>query len=155
MREGRNHPQIKPQGEKKIALQKLASQAQKTPRRATATAAAAALVLEVHLERHLAGLGDGRLLAARVARHLALRRLLVEELASLAHREGDELALALALRLVPAPVAAGEHLEGLHGGGVSDRVVVGLFAVVGVAKVLFVVPNSSFCFGGGGVEKMC
>lgn len=83
------------------------------PKQSTRTApSTAALTLQVHFQRHLTRLHDGRVLA-RALGNLALGSLLVEQLARLGHGEADELALALALALA-AGLAAAEQLESLH-----------------------------------------
>lgn len=84
---------------------------------------------------------DGRLLAG-VAGDLALRSLLVEELARLAHGEGDELALAVRA----AGLAAAEHLHCLHGrrGAYGPAAAVRVVVVTVVAEELLVAADSVF-----------
>lgn len=95
------------------------------------------LALHVHLQRHLARLLHGALLA-RAATDPPRRALLLKQLAGLAHGQADE----LALRRAPAgagAVAADEHLHGLQGRRVAHARRVGFGAVIFAAEILLVV----------------
>lgn len=109
---------------------------QELRRQSHQTARALPLALHVHLERHLTSLLHRALLGCTRA-DLARRALLLKQLASLAHRQTNKLALGRAA--AGAAAAARKHLHGLHGCCVAHAGCVGLGAVVLAAKVLLVV----------------
>lgn len=111
-----------------FSLQELRRQSHQTTR-------ALRLALHVHLERHLASLLH-RALLGRARADLARRALLLKQLAGLAHRQTDKLALR---RAAAGAAATREHLHGLHGCCVAHAGCVGLSAIVLAAKVFLVV----------------